>query len=249
MIGNSFSEDAHHYLSRIAEGAGQTQHKFLNAYIGGCSLERHVKCIEGNLCEYGIMYNDKNYCPDLLVTLRAAIAWQDWDVISVQQVSGDSGVYETYHPYIDRVVDFVRENAPNAKLVIHQTWAYEANSNHFAFPQYDCDYRVMHSRLTDCYERMVDEMGAVGMVPSGNVINALRQNPEFDITKGGVSLFRDGYHLSQNYGRYAAAAAWFTALGLGDIDSSDFVPPVEGIDPKLLAIVKKTVKEIVKPIL
>ena len=78
MIGNSFSADAHAYLSRIAEGAGQNDHKFLNMYIGGCSLEQHAKKIDESLIHYGIMYNETNYCSDLLVTLRAALTWQDW---------------------------------------------------------------------------------------------------------------------------------------------------------------------------
>ena len=43
-IGNSFSEDATHYLHQIAKGSGIAT-KVVNLYIGGCSLETHCKNI------------------------------------------------------------------------------------------------------------------------------------------------------------------------------------------------------------
>ena len=39
-IGNSFSEDATHFLHQIAE-ADNVSMKVVNLYIGGCSLEQH----------------------------------------------------------------------------------------------------------------------------------------------------------------------------------------------------------------
>ena len=39
-IGNSFSQDATHYLHQIA-AADHVDLKVVNLYIGGCSLERH----------------------------------------------------------------------------------------------------------------------------------------------------------------------------------------------------------------
>ena len=55
-------------------------------------------------------------------------------------------------------------------------------------------------------------MGAP-LIPSGTVIQYLRNNvPEFDYKNGGLSLCRDGFHLSLDYGRFAAAAAWLATL-------------------------------------
>ena len=50
-IGNSFSEDATHYLHQIA-AADQVDMKVGNLYIGGCSLERHWNNIQTNAAEY-----------------------------------------------------------------------------------------------------------------------------------------------------------------------------------------------------
>ena len=39
-IGNSFSQDATHYLHQIA-ASDNVEMKVVNLYIGGCSLEQH----------------------------------------------------------------------------------------------------------------------------------------------------------------------------------------------------------------
>ena len=51
------------------------------------------------------------------------------------------------------------------------------------------------------------------IIPSGTVIQKLRETvPEFDYKNGGMSLNRDGFHLSLDYGRFAAAATWLYTL-------------------------------------
>ena len=51
------------------------------------------------------------------------------------------------------------------------------------------------------------------LIPAGLVIQTLRETvPAFDYQNGGMTLCRDGYHLTLDYGRYAAAAAWYRVL-------------------------------------
>ena len=50
-IGNSFSQDATHYLHQIAEADG-VETKVVNLYIGGCSLERHWQNIVTGAADY-----------------------------------------------------------------------------------------------------------------------------------------------------------------------------------------------------
>ena len=45
VIGNSFGEDATHFLHDLALTRGINT-KVVNLYIGGCSLERHWRNIE-----------------------------------------------------------------------------------------------------------------------------------------------------------------------------------------------------------
>ena len=50
-IGNSFSQDATHYLHQIA-GADGVETKVVNLYIGGCSLERHWANVQSGAKDY-----------------------------------------------------------------------------------------------------------------------------------------------------------------------------------------------------
>lgn len=51
------------------------------------------------------------------------------------------------------------------------------------------------------------------LIPVGTVIQNLRETiKEFDYANGGLSLCRDGFHLSLDYGRFSAAAMWLYIL-------------------------------------
>ena len=122
----------------------------------------------------------------------------------------------------------MRLECPGAKIVMHQTWAYEEGSTHEHFVRYGQKTANMHAALRDAYYRAADLLGCAAVIPVGDVIAALREHPSFDPSRGGEPLTRDGFHLSLTHGRYAAAATWFTALGLGDPSKLDF----EIIDPE-----------------
>ena len=64
------------------------------------------------------------------------------------------------------------------------------------------------------------------------MITALKKLPEFDIAKGGISLYRDAFHLSLTYGRFAAACVWLKKLCGMRLDSVSFVP--ENADAALI---------------
>ena len=57
----------------------------------------------------------------------------------------------------------------------------------------------------------------------GTAIQRIRETvPGFDYQNGGLSLCRDGRHLSKDYGRLVAAAVWFRALTGQDVRISHF---------------------------
>ncbi len=244
-IGNSFSEDPNEFFYSLAT-AGGADVEVLNLSIGGCSLERHAKNVTEHLKEYDTQYNGKFYL-DIPCSIDEGLLYRNWDVVTIQQVSGLSGVYDSYFPYINTLIDKIRSICPKAKIVIQETWAYEKDSVHPDFALYDKDQSKMHAALHDTYNKVHDELGLDGIIPTGDVIARLREHDFFNIDKGGASLARDGFHLSLTYGRYAAAATWYAALGLGDIEINDYLPVCqEGdkIDGAKIALIKKTVKEI-----
>jgi len=219
-IGNSFSQDAQEWLHQIAVANG-VDLETTNLMIGGCSLETHWNHMTDGETAYYLEQNGKNM--ERMVTLEEGLALDTWDVVTVQQVSHHSGQPQTYIPYLTDLVAYVQEKCPGAKIYFHQTWAYEIDSDHGGFANYNRDQQEMYRRICDCAQMACRLIDAV-VLPSGPVVQYLRENaPAFDYKNGGLSLNRDGFHLSWDYGRYAAAATWYKVL-TGNIPAVNAFP-------------------------
>lgn len=237
-IGNSFSEDAHKYIKEIADNAN-VETKVVNLMIGGCSLERHAKNINENLKDYHYQL----YCQYTgeVVTCESVISEDNWDIVTIQQVSNFSGKFDTFEPYIATVLDFVKKHLPNAEIYLQKTWAYEIDSTHPAFELYNKSQEQMYNDIVNTYD-MCSKKYNLPVIPTGDVIQTLRSIPFFDYKNGGTSLNRDGFHLSLDYGRYAASAAWCeTLLGI-DVTKTTFKP--EGTDQKVIEEIRNVVHKI-----
>ena len=200
-IGNSFSEDATAYL----QGASDGEIFVRNLFIGGCSLERHANNIKTGASEYD--YQKDGVCVEK-ISIPDALKREKWDVVTVQQVSGLSGIYESYEPYMTEVLNYVRKCLPDVKIVLHRTWAYEVGSTHDDFPRYGCSQPVMFEKIIEA-STAAAKKHALSIIPVGNAVQEARKLPEFDISHGGVSITRDTFHLSLPYGRYLAALVWY----------------------------------------
>jgi hypothetical protein len=132
-IGNSFSQDATTYIEDIANSMGIEDITAANLYIPGCPLTKHAENLKTDELEYEYQLRGKGIYK---TSIHAALASDDWDVITMQQVSGDSGLYDTFHPYIDELYAEVKRLCPNAKILLHRTWAYEERSGHNRFIDY-----------------------------------------------------------------------------------------------------------------
>jgi hypothetical protein len=230
----------------MAESAGKDLFT-LNMFIGGCSLETHAYNIFFNKPYYRMEYNgidDPALCRE--DSIQNGLTEKEWDFITIQQVSRLSGKYETFQPHLNRVISRVRDVCPNAKILIHKTWAYDDYPFGWSLEHYDNSRHVMHESLTEAYKQAAADINADGIIPTGDVIKRLREYPIFDLQKeGAISLTRDGGHLSFSYGRYAAAATWYQYF-YGDIENVSFLPAEEDMDPKLIRLIKETVCEICK---
>ena len=243
-IGNSFSEDSTSYLYALAKNEGKDL-KVVNLYIGGCSLERHWENVLENKADYDYQLNGKSM--GKLVSIKETLLEDKWDIITLQQCSGYSGLIETYHPYIIELSKYVKEYAPGAKQLIHQTWAYELDSNHEHFSFYENSQEKMYHALIECYDTVAKEL-SLGIIPFGEVIQALRTLPVFDYKNGGKSLCRDGFHMHYVYGRYALAATWYESVLKEDILTTSYIPPViDGvtINAEEVQIIKRCVHNII----
>ena len=237
-IGNSFSQDATAYLEELA-ACGGVEAEVVNLYIGGCSLATHWHNAQNDLAAYD--YQRKGVGTGRRASIREALQERDWNVVTLQQVSGDSGLWQTYEPYLGEMSEYVKKYAAGAKQMIHETWAYETDSANQAFEKYGKNQQTMYMALRTAYRKAAAAVGA-GWIPCGDAIQALRALPEFDYPRGGLSLCRDGSHLNLVYGRYAAAAVWYEAVMKRNILENTFAPHGDlPADENLLRLIARTV--------
>lgn len=238
-IGNSFSQDAQKWLFPIAQSAG-TPLMAVNLYIGGCSLQTHWENYVNQKIAYDLEINGEKQGT---ISLGAALKLAQWDVITLQQASPVSGEYDSYQPYLKELVEYVRAMCPDARLMLHQTWSYDTICSHPGFGRYCSSQSFMELQVRAAYRRAARELG-LELIPCGDVVRHVRQTvPEFDMPKGGLSLTRDGYHMSLDYGRYALGLTWFACLTGGAVDAVTFRP--EGTEEALAQKLRHAVAEVV----
>lgn len=233
-IGNSFSTDAHHFLHILAE-QNSVSIDTANLFIGGCSLKTHWQ----NVCEDNAYYDYELNGNEgqLKIGIRQALEVEKWDVVTLQQASADSGIYDSYQPFLALLAELVRDIRPEAKLYFHQTWSYENGSRHSGFLNYGRDSRKMFESIVSASAKAAESIGA-DLIATGTVIQHLRENEKvFDYQNGGISLCRDTFHLSETYGRYAAAATWLRTLTGEEFIAKEF----GGMDINLLEVIMQAV--------
>ena len=221
-IGNSFSVDAmRNHLYDVLKSADYDQVILGNLYVGGCSLDMHWNYINGKQGAYEFHKNDDNGKWVKYDGYQALTALQEenWDVITVQQVSGNSGMPDTFGN-LQNIVDWVNQykTNPDAKVLWHMTWAYQQDSTHESFPNYNSDQMTMYNAIVDTVQNTVlNTEGIDGVIPSGTAIQNLRGAL-------GDNLTADGYHLADNHGDYTAALTWYAAITGESLDKVTYAP-------------------------
>lgn len=220
-VGNSFSDDGTEYLPGLLEAAGIHNVIVARLYIGGCSLERHCEEYSKGLHNYIYFKSTKNKWETVSksASLLDGLKDEPWDIITMQETSGRSGLYETYHKWIPRLVSIIRSETlnPRASIVWHETWAYASNYTHSMFGLYDRNQDKMYAGIVDCVSRASKEFDIPVVIPSGDAVQIARgtrlnNQDEVPATCKVYQLTRDGFHLSRQCGRYIAACAWFETL-------------------------------------
>ena len=240
-IGNSFSQDAvEQYLHELAEAEGIST-IIGNMFIGGCSLERHVKNARDNAPAYAYrkIGTDGKKREKGKMSLEAVLADEDWDYVSLQQASPFSGMYETYEASLPELIEYVTVRLPKkTKLMLHQTWAYASTSRHSGFKNYNCNQLTMYQAIADAVKKAAKANKIKIVIPSGTAI----QNARTSFI--GDHLNRDGYHLDVKIGRYTAACTWFERIFKHNVVGNPYAP--EGLDEARKTVAQKAAHAAVK---
>ena len=240
-VGNSFSQDASTFLHQAAAAQG-LDIDITNLYIPGCPLEKHFANLTSGEAAYELQHNGQE--TGNMVSLPDMLARGGWDAIVTQQASYDSGWLDTYEPFLTELLAAFRSTNPGARIALHETWAYDPDSTHAAFPRYRCDQREMFDRLHYNYALEARAHGTE-LIPSGTVIQRVRAQQAFR----GHSLTRDGFHMSLSHGRCLLACVWIRHFLGAPAMQNPFVPQSEeATDPALLQVIRETVDRVMEEI-
>ncbi|MBQ8725955.1 MAG: DUF4886 domain-containing protein [Clostridia bacterium] len=210
-IGNSFSCDAQRYLHEIAKARGDDM-QTVNLDIGGCSLQTHCENLISDEPLYELEINGKS--TGRLVSISCALQMDDWDVVTLQQASHFSADFNTYSPYMSVIATLVRKVLPKARVVIHQTWAYEDGSERLLVMAGFQTSKEMFEKVERSYLMAREEINADGIIPCGRAM--------YIATTEGLKVHRDTFHASLGLGRYLLGLTWYGFLTGKDVSIDEF---------------------------
>ncbi len=173
-IGNSFTGSALAHLPSMIAASPQNHTLILGAaIIGGGPWDQHWGEVEANKANpaHGKPYDGKS--------LIEMLHQETWDMITIQQNSWKSCDMSTYYPYAQLMYDFIRSHAPQAEIIIHQTWAYRDDEN--ILPEgYSCEH--MYQDLTTNYHAIAKELGIRRIIPAGDAFRNAYDHPHWQCT-------------------------------------------------------------------
>ena len=242
MIGNSFSICLLEHLPKVAADRG-VDLDLASLYIGGCSLKRHWENVQkdGNedFAPYLFGRNRFGEFTQGKANVCDVLRMAKWDIVTIQQASHESWKPESYHPYGDNLVAKIRELAPQAKIVVQETWSYTPWDKRFA--KWGIDQNEMYEKLHAAYVDFAKKYG-FAVIPFGTAVQEWRKRLPVQYTENSFggdvvggrrrakedqfkrdSSYRwvpngDVFHLNER-GEYFQALVW--AAKLFDVDLTE----------------------------
>ena len=225
-IGNSFADNSTHFLPQLAAAGGKTLVLF-KANLGGHSLQQHA----GYLQAFEADPKDPKGSPYQTKidpatgqkhgqSLRDALASAPWDFVTIQQASPLSPLPATYQPYAGILVAYIHRYAPQAKILIHETWAYPDDCPRYQDPKlpYLKNPQVMYQNVRASYAKLAADTGLV-ILPVGDAFNTVLAGPD------PLRLHRKAdIHANAN-GEYLGAAVFYEMIYGERVIASSYLPP------------------------
>lgn len=267
IIGNSFSKNATAYLPNLVK---ENDHQLVigRAELGGHSLQQHweyAAAAEANPEDpKGKPYNGKS--------LRMLLSEGTWDVVTMQQFSYLSADVDSYSPYAQKLYDYIKSIQPNAKVLLHQGWAYRSDAKKFgrvAPEQLAKTQKEMWQKSRAAYHTIAKQL-KVGLIPVGDAFNVVATGSEYRFTKDmnfdydhpvspnlpiQTNSLNMGYYWKDNAlvfdpnhaneaGRYLGSLIWYAVLFKESPEKIKYQPKEvpEGFAAYLRSVAAKTVK-------
>lgn len=244
-LGNSFSEDAvENYLFDLCK-SNQQDLLIGNLFMGGAGFTNHIDNINNDTPAYSYrkIKIDGNRVTHINQTIQKTLKDEKWDIISFQQVSQNSGQYDTFKQNLPSLYQLIIKNNPNpnTKYILHQTWAYGKNSTHPGFANYNKNQMEMYNSIINTYQAAYSLIPTYFLVPCGTAIQNGRTSAYL-----GDDLTRDGFHLSLGAGRFIAACTWYEKITNSSVIDNKFSPSSLSYD-EVIACKKAAHNAVKKP--
>ncbi len=214
-IGNSYSNNATEYVSRIASSMG-LDITAASLYQAGCPLKRHVEYYEAfenlgkdayysseNTSKYEYFYIN-GIANRYILSIQEAIAYEDWDYITIQQMpdfcDDITSYYTEQNPYITKLYDYVldelkKNGNKKCEILIHQGWSFShAMSIDKAYQYYPVDYENTKEFFAKI-ESTVNEAAEIVKNHAG-----LKKAPDLVISGKAVQLAKDEFGFGDTFG-------------------------------------------------
>ena len=175
MIGNSFSNSVKRYFPQVTAASGK--HKLIlgSASIGGCSLQRHCSNIDKEQKDpkfrpYRFTLTEGNITTSS--NLVTALKYKKWDIVTIQQASAHSYKKELTLDYAAKLIAYIRKYAPQAEIVIQQTWAWRQDRCHSKKEK--LNQEIMYKGLVENYNELA-RIHKLRIIPVGTAVQLYRQ--------------------------------------------------------------------------
>ena len=127
-IGNSFSDDGMEHLPALLKDLGVKDVELARLYVGGCTLERHMQFYNKEEAAYLFYHSaagqNEWVKAEEKYSIQQALSMGEWDIITMQQASGVSGLYESYVPYLEQLIAAVRKAQKDIQIMFgHMSYA------------------------------------------------------------------------------------------------------------------------------
>lgn len=245
-IGNSFSNSVFSVLQNIVKQDPQCALTIAKASMGGATFSGHWSNHLKSEKNPSFKPYQKKY------SLREALIREKWDIVTIQQGSRKSWVASSFYPAADNLIKLIRTLAPQAEIVIQQTWSYNSAAPHYK--EWKIDQKEMYEKLTVNYLALAEKYD-LRIIPTGYAVQLYRSDlgekliqpdpDKFDSYRrpaipqnndvtgnfywkkssgtGKYFLSIDAIHMNPQ-GRYLQGCVWFAFLYGKDPETIKYIP-------------------------
>lgn len=210
FIGNSFSIDTSAALPLMLKSTGLSTVSVYVLYKGACSMKQHYEYFKNNEPVYELWQFDSRGEKKLenKITIREAMKHYSYDVVVFQQYSLEAGKYESYEPYLSKLIQAYKITtiSPRTTFAFNQTWAY--SSKHKDIKNYGTQ-EDMWKRICKASNDMKIKSGINIIIPCGTAVQNARSLKSIS-TKN--EWTRDNQHICLYMGRYLLACTFFESI-------------------------------------